>query len=135
MACPYFAPAARLDNAAWAVPPRLPLLDAYDGECRASESPAIPDARALQRSCNIGYASADCARFPADAEADAIRFHIATDADGRLRLQYVLEKSCWPVRHGFLDYAEGAFAPHDQSEILARQAAAFISGYLRRRDA
>ena len=69
------------------------------------------------------------------AEADAIRFHIAADADGRLRLQYVLEKNCWPVRHGFLDYADGALAPHDQSEILVRQAAAFISGYLRRRDA
>jgi hypothetical protein len=125
MACPYFFPVARFESSPWSVPPRLPLGDAFSGECRAPGSPSQPDESRLREVCNLGYGRYSCAQFPSAAAADAVRFHITQDAGELIRIQYVLEKDCWPVEHGMTDASA--------NEILRRQADAFAESYRRRR--
>ena len=134
MACPYFYPVARLEEDLWAVPPRLPLGDAYTGECRAGETPHQPDSAVIRTSCNSGYAGGRCERFPQGARADALRFSIVADEGDGIRVQYIFEKGCWPLDHGELRYSESehSFTPQPADEVVARQAAVFLESYLRR---
>ena len=125
MACPYFYPLARFESSPWSVPPRLPLGDAFSGECRAPGAQAQPDETRVREVCNFGYGRGRCEHFPADAAADAIRFHAAESAGELIQIQYVLEKDCWPAGHGKVDFS----AP---LSTLLRQAAAFRESYQRR---
>jgi hypothetical protein len=59
-----------------------------------------------------------------------VRFHVAVHRGTTLRVQYVFEQACWPVRHGVVEY-NGTLEP-PQEAILERQAAAFAESYLRR---
>ena len=133
MACPYFYPVSRLEEA-WAVPPRLPLGDAYSGECRAGTSPMQPQDTVMRGCCNSGYARGSCDVFPNDSRADAVRFTVASDLKHEIRVQYIFENACWPLEHGELLYsaADDSFAPLPLDEIAARQAAVFMQSYLRR---
>jgi hypothetical protein len=134
MACPYFYPTARLETGAWAVPPRLPLGDAYSGECRAEQTGVQPDEATLLKFCNVGYGRGCCERFPNDATADAIRFHVANETGELIRIQYIYEKDCWPQDHGSLEY--GVTSPEPRGgpgdEVLRRQADAFVESFRRR---
>lgn len=134
MACPYFYPLARLDTNYWAVPPRLPLGDAYSGECRAQESSFQPDEKTARQLCNLGYGRGSCERFPGNAEADAIRFHIAGEAAGLVRIQYIVEKDRWPREHGTFEcsMASQELFSSVADETLRRQASAFVESYRRR---
>lgn len=132
MACPYFFPIARFDDHTWAVPPRLPLGDPHTGECRAQADPFAPDEVTLRQFCNRGYGRGQCERFPAQGEADAVRFHVTVHRSRTLRIQYVFEKACWPVRHGVLEYSGTVEPPQDA--ILDRQVTAFAESYIRRVD-
>ncbi len=135
MACPYFYPTARLDQGSWIVPPRLPLGDAYAGECRANGNAVQPGEKHVRQICNTGYGRGCCERFPAGAATDAVRFHVAQDSGTLIRLQYVLEKNCWPVENGVM---ECSTTPPEisgtENAILRGQGAAFVESYLRRRD-
>jgi hypothetical protein len=133
MACPYFFPVARFESSPWSVPPRMPLGDAFAGECRAPGCCSQPEESRVREVCNIGYSRAICERFPRDAAAsDAIRFHVAKDDGTLIQVQYVYERDCWPCGHGTMEWRDAAFPTGD--EILRRQAEAFIETYLRRRD-
>lgn len=135
MACPYFYPSARFETNPWVVAPRLPLGDAYWGECRASDDAFQPDETRAREICNLGYGRGRCDRFPKDASADAVRFHIAQDAGELIHIQYVFEKDCWPQAHGILDCssASGDAASGPDDAMLRKQAAAFVASYVRRR--
>ena len=134
MACPYFYPLARFETSLWAVPPRLPLGDAFAGECRAGESAFQPDEEKVRQVCNLGYGRGRCDRFPDTAGVDAIRFHMSEDAGALIRIQYVYEKDCWPRDHGNLECSSaGVISSEPANELLRRQAAAFVESYLRRR--
>lgn len=130
MACPYFFPMARFEDRAWAIAPRLPLGDPFTGECRAQTAAIMPDESTLRQWCNRGYGRGECDRFPGDGEADAVRFHVSVHEGTLLQIQYIFEKSCWPVRHGVLEYRAGLVQTTDT--ILDRQATAFAESYLRR---
>ena len=134
MACPYFYPGERLADSAWLVPPRLPLMDPYAGECRANCEAHRPDDELLRQACNPGYGRERCGRFPADARADAVRFHVAEDRSDLIRIQWVYEKDCWPVEHGLLEYslATRGFLGEPGNDLLQRQAAVFVEGWIRR---
>jgi hypothetical protein len=132
MACPYFYPVARFENNPWTVPPRLPLGDAFSGECRAPGQTTPPDESRLRDVCNMGLGRHGCEQFPTDASSHAIRFHVAKDAGELIQIQYVFEKNCWPGERGSFDWpTHPDFSPN---EILRRQAAAFVQSYLRRRN-
>ena len=85
-----------------------------------------PDETRMREVCNLGYGRHSCDQFPAQSDADAIRFHVASDAGELIKIQYVFEKDCWPGEHGEVDF--GA-AP----TTLLRQAEVFAQSYLRRR--
>jgi hypothetical protein len=112
MACPFFKPARRLDAGGWDPAPRLPLGDAWGGECTAgcAEQPAESTQREV---CNTGYARGRCAHFPSEIEADAVRFSICADG----RLMYILEKDHAPLEYGEID---GATDPREPLASLAR---------------
>jgi hypothetical protein len=126
MACPYFYPLARFDSSPWSIPPRLPLGDAFSGECRAPGTSAQPDETQVREVCNTGYGRGRCERFPAESGADAIRFHVAADSGELVKIQYVFERDSWPGEHGEIDFAASP-------AILRRQAEAFRESYFRRR--
>jgi len=120
LACPYFKPSRRLDAGGWDPAPRLPLGDAWAGECTAGN--AWEPAEAVQReTCNCGYARGRCAHFPDDAGADAVRFSMVAGK----RLIYIFEKDHAPVEHGEVDRAT------EMREPLASLARAFRESYNR----
>ncbi|HUA20116.1 MAG TPA: hypothetical protein VMB25_15315 [Bryobacteraceae bacterium] len=133
MACPYFYPLARFENSPWAVPPRLPLGDAYAGECRAPGA-AAPDENRMREVCNVGYGRKRCEWFPEASATDAVRFHISEDSGKLVRIQYVFEKDCWPGENGFLECRAGGDFAGAPDETLQRQAEAFLHSYWRRRN-
>jgi len=135
MACPYFYPVARFESSSWLVSPRLPLGDAYAGECRAGASAFQPDETRLRETCNLGYGRSVCDCFPQDATADAVRFHVAKDSGGLIHIRYVFEKDCWPLQHGDLAWAETSRQlSGSENAVLKSQAAAFLESYLKRRE-
>jgi len=140
MACPYFYPTARLDQGSWVVPPRLPLGDAHAGECRvptgeSCSNEARPDELHVREVCNSGYGGGRCGRFPQNAPADAVRFHIVKDKKTLIRIQYVLEKDCWPVQHGVAEFVSATREIRGVDNVVLRaQAAAFVESYLRRKN-
>ena len=118
MACPFFKPARQLDAGGWDPAPRLPLGDAWGGECtvQGAEQPA----ESIQREvCNCGYARGRCEHFPADTAADAVRFSMGADG----RLIYIFEKDHAPLEHGDIEAAT------DPREPLASLARAFSESY------
>ncbi|MGH9591539.1 MAG: hypothetical protein ACRD5L_00500 [Bryobacteraceae bacterium] len=136
MACPYFLPARRLDLGDWIRSPRLPLGDPYAGACHARPGDIVEPPEARQRElCNCGYARGRCDRFPGDSAADAIRFSVTGDDDGLIRLVYIVERDHAPAEHATLEYAvaEARLDGPPTSDLLARQAQAFLESYLRRR--
>jgi len=134
MACPYFYPTARLDQGSWIIPPRLPLGDAYAGECRASSDAVQPDEAHVREVCNAGYGRGCCGQFPQAASTDAVRFHMAQDSGPLIRIQYILERDCWPVENGVMECSTTSREIRGtENAILRGQGAAFVESYLRRR--
>ena len=90
----------------------------------------------MQQACNVGYPRGCCDCFPSDAEIDAVRFHVTEDTPDRIRIQYTLEKDCWPCGDGILEYfvSDRRLEAGAENEILRSQAGAFLTSYLRRRD-
>ena len=154
-------PVGELDAGAWTHAPRLPLGGTYRGVCRAQPADAFEPPESAQRDlCNCGYARGRCDRFPEDGAADAVRFSVTGDRDGRVKLVYIFEKDHAPAGHGALEYeihdsrligvstvasriplahARGSEAPilsRDRQgavvdEVLSCQARAFLESYLR----
>jgi hypothetical protein len=107
----------------------------FMGECRASDTAFQPDEDRTRQVCNLGYGRGRCERFPNDAAADAIRFHVSEDAGELIRIQYVFEKDWWPGEHGVLECSSTRrpISSEPGDEILRRQAASFAESYVRRR--
>ena len=131
MACPYFVPEAPLDASVWLRPPRAPLGELFDGTCSAGGSETRPAGECVRELCNFGYARGRCDRFPSSTEADAVRFSIASDRDGRVELTYLIEAEHRPAEHGVLYYAAGE-VEGTESMALGAQARAFVGSYRRR---
>jgi hypothetical protein len=120
MACPFFKPSRRLDSGGWDPAPRLPLGDAWGGECTAGCAWEPPESTQREM-CNCGYARGRCDHFPDDGEADAVRFSMAANE----RLIYILEKDHAPIEHGEIN---GAMDPREPLASLVR---AFRESYRR----
>lgn len=135
MACPFFRPTERLDESAWLKPPRAPLGEPCRGICTAEGSGFEPGIPALREMCNFGYARGRCARFPAAAECDAVRFSVSSDRESRVNLIFILEKDYAPLRHGAVEYdvRGGRFLTEIEDGSLRAQAQRFLDSYLKRR--
>lgn len=114
---------------------RLPLGDLWRGVCRAETISYAPDDPTAGDLCNMGYARGRCPRYPQTEAGDAIRFLIGRDQEDLIRIDYVVERDHHPLAHGALEYgrARGDFTASVESTILARQALAYVTSYLRRR--
>ncbi len=138
MACPYFYPIAPQTSPGNASRIPLPLGDLWAGECRATPlHPCQPDTADIRRLCNFGYARGNCGRFPASPDGpDAVRFTISGDQGSLLHLYFVMERDHHPFAHGPLEYsiALGGFAATTASDILERQARAYVESYFRHKD-
>jgi hypothetical protein len=123
MACPYFYPVARFETSPWSIPPRLPLGDAFAGECRAPGNTIQPDESRMREVCNLGFGRHGCEQFPPDSAADAIRFHVAKDAGELINIQYVFERDCWPAERGTFDCAaaQGIMTERGTFDCVAAQ--------------
>lgn len=94
-----------------------------------------PDESHLRSFCNVGYGRGACVRFPRDAGADAIRFHIREESSALIRIQYVAEKECWPAGGGAVEYSIASREIVGSADpIVARQAGVFVESYLRRKE-
>lgn len=133
MACPFFLPVSVVAPSVWVRPPRMPLGDTYAGMCCAGPGePNEPPERRQRELCNRGYARGQCDSFPGAAAADAVRFSINGEEDGRIRMVYVLEKDHAPVEHGPLEFTD-TLAGVEGRALLAAQARAFVESYRRGR--
>ena len=133
MACPFFAPADRLSDDLWILPPRLPLNGAHRGVCHAGPEPFEPPEKSQRELCNCGYARGRCERFPASTPADAVRFSILEKRDGIVQLVYIRERDYSPIEHGRIEYSiDGSELRGEVPLILAAQARAFLTAYLLR---
>jgi len=135
MACPYFYPLEAMDEKRWPAPPRLPLGDPYAGLCKARAQPHVPSESALRDLCNQGYARGSCGEFPRESDPDAIRFGIARDSGGIVRIVFVVESNHLPHEHGAVEYSResGQFVQAPAEEIPRKQAQAYLESYLRRK--
>jgi len=109
----------------------VPLIDPWQGECRAATEPAVPDDDTVRTRCNSGYARGACPRF-VEGRGDAVRFHAQANSPGSFRILYSYERDCWPAGHGDIDYDAREERADCADEILRRQAEAFAAGYCRR---
>ena len=136
MACPFFVPSHRLENAGWVRPPRLPLGDPFGGACHARPADIVEPPEAQQRDlCNCGYARGRCDRFPGGSAPDAVRFSVTEDSPARLLVVYVVEKDHAPAAFGTLEYlvSDSHLGGAPISNVLQQQARAFLESYLIRR--
>jgi hypothetical protein len=136
MACPYFFPTQRFAESAWPKHPRLPLGDPYNGVCRADPMREwLPGEETLRACCNVGRASRTCSHFPQEGGPDAVRFSVAADDEGVIRVFYVAEREHRSVDHGTLEFiaSTGEIRNGNAGETLRKQARAYVESYLRRK--
>ncbi len=129
MPCPYFMPAERTSLTALPHPERLPLGGAYSGHCTAAD--IVPTAEMLH-DCNLGYAH--CAHLPAERPADAVRFSVRCDPQGRLAIHYLCEAAHAPVSHGVLvfDPASSQWRERHSDNRLQRMAECCVESFRKR---
>ena len=129
-------PSRHLETSGWVRPPRFPLGGLFGGACHAHPDEVVEPPETQQRElCNCGYARGRCDRFPGDGSADAVRFSVTDETEGRVAVLYVLEKDHAPVEHGTLEYSidDASLMQSRLGDILAQQARTFIESYLGRR--
>lgn len=95
MACPYFEPQhvnASPEHAA----ARMPLIDEYDGLCRAADAPFPIPSQLRFRCCNHGNSRRTCAHFPTGEMRSALRYEIVGRTAAALELLLVEERDYTP---------------------------------------
>jgi hypothetical protein len=94
-----------------------------------------PDPEILREYCNFGYARGRCAGFPADGGPDAVRFGIAGDHAGLIRIHYVAERDHHPFAYALLEYhtASGELTTQTEHELTRNQARTYLEHYLSRK--
>jgi len=134
LACPFFMPTRRSEDATWLHPMRLPLGGAWEGHCCApGHEAALLNGEEL-KSCNLGYAS-NCVRLPLERSSDAVRFSVARESGAQLILRFVCEKNYRPAGDGTLEYDSQQaqwLSTHPDPQIQ-KMAECFLHSYLSRR--
>ena len=135
MACPYFIPTERFDDAGWQHPARLPLGAGWRGYCGAPGCAGQqPSDEELKQGCNLGYARG-CSRLPQEREADAMRFSVLRDRDGQVAICYISELNYLPRSQGTVLYnaVERCWISKHHNAGVQKLAECFLQSYLERR--
>ena len=133
MPCPLFEPTER--SASPEHPgARLPLIDEYDGKCRAGNAPFAVPGNLRHRCCNHGYDLGACPHFPLTDPRSCRRFDVRRDTPDELQLLSIEERSHAPAAWRTLSYRleAGDLYPEPTDPCERAQALAFCRSYLRR---
>lgn len=131
MPCPFFEPQTV------AIAPqhsraRLPLIDEYDGLCRAAAEPfGVPLQHRFPR-CNHGYSRRACEHFPAAEARSSFRYTVLRQSAASLEILCIEEQDYAPVRWHSTQYtqATGSLEPELADSWMRAQALAFCRSYL-----
>jgi hypothetical protein len=134
LACPYFMPTRRSDEAAWLHPVRLPLGAAWEGTCCAPGHHGTIVSSDDLRECNLGYASR-CTRLPLARSSDAVRFGIACENGLLLSLRVICEKNYRPAGDTVLQYdsQQAQWISSHPDPQIQKMAECYLESYLSRK--
>ena len=134
MACPFFMPTQRSEDASWFHPHRLPLGGPFDGHCCAPGRETEQLSPEEIKECNLGYA-AHCSRLPQERTSDAVRFSVVRESGTHIFLRFVCEKNYRPAGDGILEFdSQNATwtTPHSTPQIQ-KMAECYLESYRSRR--
>jgi hypothetical protein len=133
MACPFFEPRQIAPLPEYAAA-RLPLIDEYDGLCRAREQASPVPAEARFRCCNHGNSRRTCAHFPAGEQRSAFRYEIVSRTAGALELLLLEERDYAPLAWQTVRYflAGELLEPEIADIVKQAQIRAFCRSFLDR---
>lgn len=112
---------------------RLPLIDEFDGLCRALSDPMPVPAEARLRLCNHGNVRGQCAHFPLQEQRSCFRFEVVHRSTDRLDVLLIEESLYTPLawhRLAFLIATE-QLEPDPPDACQRAQLLAFCRSYLR----
>ncbi|HEY3458505.1 MAG TPA: hypothetical protein VGK64_28245 [Bryobacteraceae bacterium] len=121
MACPYFEPQhvnASPEHAA----ARMPLIDEYDGLCRAAGAPFPIPSQLRFHCCNHGNSRRTCAHFPAGEMRSALRYEIVGRTAAALELLLVEERDYTPHSWQTIRYSVAGELLEPEIADVAKQA-------------
>ncbi|MBV9760342.1 MAG: hypothetical protein JO340_07260 [Acidobacteriaceae bacterium] len=140
MPCPFFEPRAITPSPRHAHA-RLPLIDEYDGLCRArADLPPAPAERRFE-CCNHGYSHSLCDLFPAGHAPSCFRYTVLAQSEAGLEILCIEERHYAPVRWfstryspstGALDPDPAGVSMDAQPLAMRAQALAFCRSFLER---
>lgn len=124
-------PTEKIDGGPWPHPAKLPLGAGWNGKCAASDAQTPTDAD-LHDHCNLGYAK--CEHVPAEREADAVRFAVASASGGKIVVRYACERNHRPADCGTLEFDRHRmqWTAEHPDERLQRMAECYLDAYLSR---
>ena len=133
MACPFFMPTRKSEDAIWIHPSRLPLGAGWEGNCTANGTAATIPVTDQLAHCNLGYAS-ECPRLPKERKWDAVRFAVTSEHESRVCLAYVCERNHLPSEHGRLEYsvAQSRWLSFHPDPRIQRMAECFLESWVAR---
>jgi hypothetical protein len=133
MACPFFEPRQAAASPEYAAG-RLPLIDEYDGLCRAGEQPFPVPGEARFRCCNHGNSRGACAHFPAGEQRSALRYEIVGRTAAALELLLLEERDYAPLAWQTVRYilAGESLEPEIADIVKQAQIRAFCRSFLDR---
>jgi hypothetical protein len=133
MPCQYFEPQRRVAESAHAHA-RLPLIDEYEGLCRASRDLAAVPADLRFRCCNHGNSRGVCPQFPLNEPLTSSRYHAVRLTAAALEVLRVEERDYAPVAWQTVIYARHneQLSPAAMEECVKAQTLAFCRSYLKR---
>lgn len=131
MPCPFFEPRA-ITAAPRHAQARLPLIDEYDGLCRARAELLPAPAERRFECCNHGYSHGLCEFFPTGDSPSCFRYTVLAQSSAGLEILCIEEQKYAPVRWHSAQYcaATGALEPDLASGPMRAQALAFCRSYL-----
>ncbi|HEY3939756.1 MAG TPA: hypothetical protein VGL97_20150 [Bryobacteraceae bacterium] len=133
MPCPYFEP-TRVAAEPGHATARLPLIDEYDGVCRAASEAIEVPAELRFRCCNHGNSRGLCRHFPADEIRSSLRYEVLRQTAATLDLLWVEEREYAPLAWRQVKYFVDRDCLESETGDLCKQAQilAFCRSYLAR---
>lgn len=133
MPCPYFEPRKALPQPT--LPnARLPLIDEFEGVCRALPEVAPVPSETRLRLCNHGNARGLCGHFPTQEQRSAFRFEVLRRSAAHLDVLFIEEALYAPLAWHRLTFtiAPEQLEPDPPDACQRAQLLAFCRSYLQR---